>query len=364
MDDRWLDPFRTSIRVVRVSRATGEECGVVANVRPGGSITRNLDTDTYESAQLEYEGSWDVGADLVRVYLDATFYRTGETASEPLGTFLSDAPSRDVDGALASGTATLDGRLAELADDAFEDAHTVAAGADPVAAAAAIARGCGLEVVADPTAYRLAEARTYGLGDDESKLSVVNDLLSLAGFSAARTDPMGRVLMRRYVEPADKAPAWAFEEGPLARFESEATDELDGSEVANVVLAIFETTDETVVGTAVDDDPASRWGVPALGRRKVARYRYDELPEGPTAQAREAAADAKAAEVLRTQQSAVHRVTLSGIYAPASCGDVVSVEYPSAGISGRFAVRTEDIDLSAAGCLTKYEVREFTRGEA
>ena len=48
-DDIWLASFRSSYRYIRVSRATGLETGAIESFT-GGSISRNQDTDTYESA--------------------------------------------------------------------------------------------------------------------------------------------------------------------------------------------------------------------------------------------------------------------------------------------------------------------------
>lgn len=355
----WTKPFRASYRFMRVSRLTGAETERLSNIESGGTITRNSDTDTFESASLPFVGSLDIGSDLLRIYLDASFY-AGGAASECLGTFLVNVPSRDVQGALSSAEASLDGRLQELADEDFDEAVTIEAGTDPVAAAAEIARGCGLEVVADPCSYRLSEPRTYGLGEDDKMLAAINDLLSAAGFSAAVTDPYGRVVMRRYVEPSQRKRVRSFEEGIDATFLGEATDERDKSRVANVVRAIYSTEDKTVVGVAVDDDPRSEFSTVAIGRRKVARYTYSDLPEGDTEEEMQSAADAEAARLLDTQQSVVHRVKIKHAYAPVTCDDVIGFNYGSAGIAGDFAIRTQDLELGA-GCIATDEIREFQR---
>ena len=82
----WLREFDASYRFMRVSRATGAEVSELEGFEDGGSISRNLDTDVYESASATCEGGLDVGADLVRVYLDADF--GGEVERVALGTFV------------------------------------------------------------------------------------------------------------------------------------------------------------------------------------------------------------------------------------------------------------------------------------
>lgn len=354
----WSRPFTASYRLVRVSRSTLLEVGTLPNaVLAGSTITRNVDTADYESATIRMVGSVGVGSDLVRVYLDATF-EDGTTEHVALGTFMVETPSRDVSGPLSEWSAKLVGRLAEAREDEFERPVTIPAGSNAVEEASAILQGCGIEVVADESDWVLDSDWVVGMGgvtdEPTDKLGVANKLLDLAGFASAITDGMGRALLRKYRDPSDRNPSHTFAEGPLARFLSEAEDERDVSDVANVVVVVYGTQDAETIGVAYDDDPRSPYSTATLGRRKVKRYSYQD---GAT----QAQADAKAAELLRTQQSVIHRVTLSHVYAPVTCTDVVGVEWPTAGISDTFAIRTQSIQLGA-GCLTKSELRRFERG--
>lgn len=139
-DDIWLASFRTSYRYARVSRSTGLETGAI-ECFTGGSISRNQDTDTYESASLDYVGRLDMGNDFVRIYLDAEDPISGASRTVCLGTFECSTPSRTVSGEVATGIATLYGRLHDLAKDDFDEPYTVPAGANAVSAAKAIAEG-------------------------------------------------------------------------------------------------------------------------------------------------------------------------------------------------------------------------------
>ena len=342
---------------MRVDRLTGYETEQVEGIR-GGTLEINQDTATFEAAQVETSTYLDIGADLLRGYLDAEF-EDGTRESVVLGTWLCSIPGRAVDGVRETCTAYLDGRLQELQDDSFESPIAVAKGANIVAYAEGIAEGIGLPVSATPSQAVLGSAWTFGLEDGQdqdggSKLDAVNALLRLAGYAGASTDPMGGVVMQPYRDPAGRAPVWTFEEGANATFLAKADEELDAREVANVVLAIFEDDEQTTVGTAVDDDPASPYSTASIGRRKVAKYSYNST-------ATQAEADAKAAELLQTNQTVIHRVTLSHVHCPARVGDVVAVEWPSAGISGTFVVRTQSVAIGSAGCLTVSELRSFVR---
>ena len=360
----WSQRFKASYRVMRVSRETGDEVSKVAGILDGGEIDRNQDTATFESGSLDYAGGFDVGTDLVRVYLEAEF-PDGSRATEALGTFLAQAPESSVDGSLSRGSVVLYGRLKELADDDFDHPYQVGAGSNAVQAAARICKESGLEVVAEPSDFKLASTWTFGTGaytedDPDDKLAAVNALLAAAGFSSAQTDPYGRVLMRRYVEPSSRPVAMRFAEGATARFLSAASRSFDKSSVANVVHADFSSQDGTVRGTAVDDDPKSPFSVQAAGRRIAKRYEYSGLPDGADAKAMQAAADAKARELLDTERSAIDRVTFDHVYAPVRVGDAVEMDYPSAGIGRKLAVRTQRLTLGA-GCLVRCEARAFER---
>lgn len=353
----WTQPFAAAYRFVRVSRATGYELGQIDAIR-GGTLTVNQDTATFESAQVETAQLLDIGADLVRCYLDATF-EDGTTESVCLGTWLLSIPERDVSGAVESCTAYLDGRLSELQDDAFDSIVTIAAGTNVVSAAQGIAEGAGLTVRATASAKTLGAAWRFGMEDDGeqdggSKLDAINALMRIVGYSSARTDAYGVVVLAPASSASTDAPVWTFAEGENATFLAEATDERDSRDVHNVVHAIFETDEATTIGEAIDDDPNSPYSTVTLGRRKVVNSSYRDT-------ATQAQANAKAAELLATDQSVVHRVTLQHVWCGARVGDVVAVEWPTAGITGRYVIRTQSVSIGSAGCMTKSELRAFER---
>lgn len=352
----WHRPFRSSYRFMRVSRQTGYETEQLDGILDG-RLTINQDTATFESAQLDSTAAFDLGSDLLRGYLDAT-WEDGAEESVCLGTWLASIPSRDVDGGRERCTVYLDGRLQELQDDSFSAPVVIDAGENIIATARAIAEGIGLAVVATDSDAVLGSPWIFGMDEDGgSKLEAMNELLGMAGYSSASTDEMGRIILSPYVDPSRRSPSWTFEEGPSATFFSEATEERDSRDVANVVLAIYESDEATVIGEAVDDDPASPYSIlpdTGIGRRKVAKYTYNNT-------ATQAEADAKAAELLATNQATIRRVTLQHIHCPARVGDVVSVRWPSAGIDGTYVVRTQEVQIGSAGCLTTSELRAFER---
>ena len=351
---------------MRVSRATGLETARIGNVVSGGSIERNLDTDVKESGSIDLVGSLGLGADMVRVWMDASF-PDGSSASVPLGTFLVSVGSRKTDGSVSTSTATLSGRLKELSDSEFVQPFSVPKGTNLVDYAKGIVSSAGLSVTADSSDYTSADDLFYGVqpsgtdasSDSSTKLAVVNDLLARAGFDSALTDPYGNVVLKRSASIADRPLSWAFVEGASARFLREATDERDTSGVANVVYAVYSWTGDsgdggqTVIGTARDDDPGSPWSTVSLGREVTARYDY-------TDEATKQQADEKAASLLAEQRSVARKATIQHVYAPIGLGDAVSIDYGSGGIAGTYSVRSQKLEL-VPGCLTETEVRSYVR---
>lgn len=360
-DDFWRGRFKASYRFMRVNRSTGLEIGRVGNIT-GGTITRNQDTSVYETASVDYVGSLDIGTDLLRVYLDAGSTDGSSSRTVALGTFLVSTPSISIDGAKRSGTADLYGRLRELSDDDFDTAYQVDAGENAVAKAAAIARAAGLTVIAEPSTYTLTAPWTFGVsgGTDSvsDKLSAINKLLDAAGFNAARTDTLGRVIMSRYTKQGERPIVWDFSEGVGCHVLPQATDELDRLAISNVVHVDYTTQESSVRGTAVDDDPDSEWSTVNVGRRIVKSYSYSSLPDGTTTAEAQALANTKALELLKTERSILRRLTFTTMYAPVDVGDAHSFVSQTLGISRRYAVRKIDISLKA-GCPMKIESRNF-----
>lgn len=351
----WAEPFRASYRFMRVSRSSGREIAQLDQFEQSGSITRNLDTQTKESGTARIVGSLDIGSDLVRVYLDAEGLYTGRRESVALGTFLASVSKREVDGPVSSSSVDLDGRLLEVSEDDFEAPVSIPAGSSPVDAAIEILEGCGLDVVSDESDYTLSATWTFGMeSDEQGKLSAVNRLLEIAGFSSAVTDTMGNVVLRRYTDPASRPVEHSFTEGVDARFLSSVTDELDASDVHNVVKVVYSYQSGEVIGVAEDTDPESPYSIPSIGRRKVRVERYSDEVDQDTA-------DAKALELLSNERSVTRKVSVRHVYAPGlSISSAVDFSYPTAGIEGKFAIRSMDIDLGA-GCMVTSEIRRSER---
>lgn len=358
-DSRWEKVFTAAYRFMRVSCLTGTEVEQLDNISSGGSITRNPSTDYYETASATFYGDLDVGADYIRIYLDAEF-EDGTSISEPLGTYLAEVPSRDISSGEISGAVKLYGLLKTVKTAEFPAPRTISKGTSVVTAAAKILEEVGLTVVADDSSYTLSQDWTMGMvgGTDNSdspqtRLEAVNALLDLAGFSACQTDPMGRVVMRKYKNPSDSSSVFSFAQGENARYLDSATYDRDKNEVANAVKCVYSNDSGCVIGTAYDRDRGSETSIPNIGYERWARYDYDDLVS-------QADANAKAEQLLKTQRSIIRRVEMEHIYMPLYPGDVVELRGLDEIAHGKYSIRTQDIKL-VGGCPITAELRAYDR---
>lgn len=371
MTDWWKKRIsRTTYKFVRVSRATGEELEILPMLR-GGTITRNNDVRILDTAEVECMGKFDIGADLVRIYM-VVEWSGGHSETVVLGTFIPVVPSRNVHNRFSNATVKLYGRLQELLQDKFAHPYTVNKGENAVEVAKRVATEIGLTVIAESSDYTVSRTRVYGIGvdqnnseTDDTKLGMVNDLLSLAGFRAAKDDVMGNILYSKYVNPTNRPAAYSMEEGPDCKFEPDMTDEQDITEIANHAVVVYKGEDKdgkqtTYVGEAWDNDPDSPFSTISRGYTITKGYEYSDAPVGSTAEEKQAYADKRAETLLKTNQSAIRRVTMTSVGYPATVNDSLDIDYPSGSISGKFEIRVQKLTLTG-GCPTETELRQFVR---
>lgn len=372
-DGFWLEPFSAKYRFVRVDLSTGLEGAELPNIT-GGSVERNQDTAIFEQGSVDYVGALDMGTDLLRVYLEASSPWTGEGRTEALGTFYVSTPKVSADGAVTTGRADVYGRLRALAKDDFDGPYVIPAGTNMVDAARKIAESCGLEVVADECDAVLTSTWVFGISttsSDEdradSKLAAVNRLLDAAGFLAAHTDPYGRVLFRRYVEPDQRPIVFDYIEGPDCRITLGLDYEHDTFSVANVIHVDFSSQDISVRGTAVDDDPDSPYSTVSTGRRETARYDLSDLPTSVTEDSNMLSGAAEMQIGSGTEESGTFRQSdgngsISTVYVPDSPQTAVFFGIKITSSGGRIGFCQDGGPSARAG--TSYTQSVWVKGTA
>ncbi|WP_270296356.1 hypothetical protein [Eggerthella sinensis] len=341
-----------SFRYVRVHRGEQgwEEVEELTGIT-GGTLERNDLTAIKVSGSLTYIDEPRIGRDLLRVYSDSLDPQTGERVSIAHGTYLVSTPSSTYRGAIEEGTADLYGVLQLLAEDAFEAPFALPAGRDALLAARAIVEEAGLNVIATPASAKLSSPAVF---DDESasKLDVVNWLMSFAGFETATCDGFGNVLLRPYVNPADRAPSFSMRDDDSCVYRSGVVRECDTFSVPNVVTVTCSNAskEQPLTATAVNDDPSSAFSTVTRQRRIVYKESMSDIES-------ESALKLKAEALLAAKTSVAESFEITHAFLPMNMGEVCDFVYDQAGIRRNDLAATRQTMSLRPGmeCTTQFQ---------
>lgn len=339
-----------TFRYVRVTWDDRQETEELVGIT-GGSLERNDRTAIKVSGSLTYVDEPDLGRDLLRVYSDSFDPQTDERISIAHGTYLVATPSSTYRGAIEEGTADLYGVLQVLAEDALEAPLVLAAGDGALEKAKELVTGAGLDVVASTSTAKLTAPAVFD-DEDASKLDAVNWLLSFAGFESATCDGFGNVLLRPYVNPADRAPSFTLRDDDACVYRSGVVRECDTFSVPNVVTVTCTSAsnDAPLAATAENNDPASPFSTAARGRRIVYKESISDIAGSDEL-------EAKAASLLATKTSIAETFEIVHAYLPMTMGDVCDFVYDRAGIrrNDLVAVRQTMALRPGMECTTEFQ---------
>lgn len=230
----------------------------------GGNITLSNSTRLRASGSLNLtEACGDVDWMTQRVRID---YKANGV-SWGLGVFLLSAPTRSYSEMGSTWSVDLSSPLAVPDADCVDSTFTVKAGSNLVEVASDILYETGLERLSvTPSTGVAASDMIYDPG--KSKLTIVNELLSAAGYWSAHPDGEGQIHLDPYMRPAARAIAYDFREGATAIHLPEWEREQDAAAVPNKVVFVSQGSADkaALVGVAVNDDPSSPYSYPSRGR--------------------------------------------------------------------------------------------------
>lgn len=189
--------------------------------------------------------------------------------------------------------------------DCVDSTFTVKAGSNLVGMAADILYETGLERLSvTPSSAVATSDMIYDPG--KSKLTIVNELLSAAGYWSAHPDGVGQVHLDPYTRPAARSVVYDFHEGARAIHLPEWEREQDIAAVPNKVVFVSQGSADKagLVGVAVNDDPSSPYSYPSRGRWVVETRTGVEAAdqESITAQARRRLIDVSTPSAAMTLQ--------------------------------------------------------------
>ena len=230
----------------------------------GGNITLSNSTRLRASGSLNLtQACGPIDWMTQRVRID---YTTNDQ-TWGLGVFLLSAPTRSYSEAGSTWSVDLSSPLAVPDADCVDSTLTVKAGSNLVGTAADILYETGLERLSvTPSSAVAASDMIYDPG--KSKLTIVNELLSAAGYWSAHPDGEGLVHLDPYVRPAARGVAYDFREGARAIHLPEWERDLDVAAVPNKVVFVSQGSADkaALVGVAVNDNPSSPYSYPSRGR--------------------------------------------------------------------------------------------------
>lgn len=306
----------------RVDWATWGEGADLGNVT-GGSIELGAFTDLKATCSFGFQGGEAPEQDsLVRIYYSFKD-DDGEVAEFMLGTFLiAYSTVSRVDDRL-SGTADGYSVLKVLADKRYGMPFTVATGEQPIAKAVALMEGLGLRVnVGEESAYELTSDHTFD--PDDSYLTIVNWLLTSAGYMAVSPDA-GGICQVRKPNPS-RSPVATFEDDEQSIMYPEVSTENDWQSTPNVVRAYYED-DTCALWATASNLSGSKASLDNRGNRELTLYESVSELDGADGSAKLANLEAYAINKLLDNSGEIERVSLSHPYVPILPNDAIQVKY-------------------------------------
>ena len=296
--NRADEPLRELDEVV------GGDCEIVARSRLG--LSGNV--------QLLHVGS---ALDWRNERMQA-IYDPGITGVEPwaVGTFLFSSPEEFYSEAGLEYEVVLSSKLQLLDVSVLRSTFSLPAGANIVAAVTDLIRSVGeTRVASTPSDRVLRSGMVWEPG--ESKLTIINDLLTAINYWSLWVDGAGQFRVEPYVAPGDRAVRHEFVQGPGAIHAAEWSRSRDEASIPNVVVVTSQGTDdeEGFVGVAVNDDPADPYSI--VNSVEIAFT--DEVSDLES----EAQAVARAERLLVEKRSAIGKIFARYVPIPADPNDAV-----------------------------------------
>ncbi len=270
----------------------------------------------------------------------------------PLGVFLLAAPSRKYTGDGSTRDITLIDKLSVIKDDVLTETFQVAVGANLVDAAVGQVLAAGEEHVAvTNSAAKATNAMTWEPGTP--RLTVVNDLLTAAGYWALWTDRQGQFCFTPYIAPADRPISYEFIEGAASIHSPDWEYKLSLWEACNRVVMVSQEDDAGNVwyASATDDNPASPTSTVSMGRV------LNPIVEENVEAASQADLQAQATRKLLDNSNVVGKINVSHATVPVWFNE--SVHFVSQGMDATATITRMTMKLEA-GALMSAEWRQVS----
>lgn len=196
----------------------------------------------------------------------------------PIGVFIPGTPVVDYTETGATAAVELYDKLLDLVRDATESTWTFDTGANAIESVITTIESVGeTKIRIDASAEVLASPMVWEAGT--SKLRIVNDLLSAAGYFSIGVDGQGFMFADPYKPPNERGIQWDFVDDPsVSIYAPQFTNDKDYFSVPNKVVLVGQSEDGSTappIGTAADEDPASPWSYANRNNRWITVTEFD-----------------------------------------------------------------------------------------
>lgn len=329
----WHRSMRQTPRFYRVDPVSWRDVEPLDTVS-GCKVTRDLESDGRESAQLTFDGML-VGEMWVRCYVDCE--QDGTSERVPIGTWLVQSPKRNLGSSVSEVSAVAYSSLHVLREERLPVLWHAAAGSHCVDEARNVCERYGTApVLASKGNTRLADH--YVAPNGKTALDVARVLANAASMDVG-VDAMGRVTIHPSPKPESLLPSWTFRDDERSIMEPGVGEELDWYDVPNVC----EVVAGNIVGRASNDDPASILSTESRGRRVVMRV---ENPEELKAGATQELADLIAQRRLQEACATEHTLEVPHGLCPLKLGDGAEVDWRAMGLRMVGQVVRQQVDVT------------------
>lgn len=257
-----------------------------------------------------------------------------------------------------------------LDQDAVETTFTAAAGSRVLNVIAAVIESAGERIAVDGSDVRtLASALVWDAGT--SKLSIVNDLLSVLNYNSLWVDGIGNFRATPYVRPADRSIRYTvlndeagqalirvLSDGPESIYTPDWSRDRDSYGVPNKVIAVQSGAagSPPLTGVATNEDAASPFSFAARGRWIVRTLTGVEVPDysalSDPAAATVAFLQSKARQSLVASSAVQAAVSVKCLPIPLELLDTVQFASSPAGIDARHTAESIQIALQFDGLMS------------
>lgn len=340
----------------RVEFATWKEIDTFSYIT-GGNMEKSSLSDAKESGSLNFEGSEvPPNGDLVRIY-----YRfrdaLGEITTHPVATMFAHCAEPTFNGSKFTGALTCSSVLTVLMKKKVKVPYTVKAGTPIVSLAISLIQDFGLRVNnPGPSAYTLKSDHVFEPTD--SYLTVVNWLLTTAGYMSCFPDAYGVVQIAKYVEPIEREAVLELADDAQSIMYPQFSKKINSWFAPNVYALLYETDSEVLSAETRNIDPDS----PASLVNMYEQSEFETLNEiaGDTTEERLENLKAMSKSKLLDNSADIEYVVVKHAWVPTVPNDAIKINYVAAGYNWKGAITNIAIDfVKSIPCQTT--ARKFIR---